>query len=173
MRRIMVAAARPRSNQVFPVLIREPAMPSLIRLSEASVLGLHLMTRLAAEPGATVSVAGLAGDCGSSPAHLAKVCQRLSRRGLLKTVRGKAGGFRLAQRPERIRLVQVIEGLEGPLRADGCLLKKSRCGHAGDPACIFGPRLDRIQKDIVAYFRATRLSSLATRCRRRAPRRKP
>lgn len=141
-------------------------MPSLIKLSEASVLGLHVMTRLAVEPGAVLSAPVLAKECGSSPAHLIKVCQRLARKGLVGTVRGKAGGFRLALPASGIRLSTVILAIDGPLKADGCLLTHSRCCHGKDDACIFGPRLARLQKGIAGYFGSTRVSQLARRCRK-------
>ena len=50
---------------------------------------------------------------GASYDHLKKVAGELCRLGYLETVRGRAGGFRLAKQPEDICIGEVIRQTEG------------------------------------------------------------
>ncbi len=50
---------------------------------------------------------------GISYDHLKKAATELCRLGYFETVRGRAGGFRLAKRPEDIRIGEVIRRTEG------------------------------------------------------------
>lgn len=139
-------------------------MPSLLRISEASWLGLHVLTFLAVHPGKAVSAPKLARACSSSAQHMAKVCRRLAKAGFLLPQRGKQGGFRLGQNPSRVRLSQVLSAFGEALDAKGCVLAHAACGHSDEPACIFGPELNRLQKGVSAYFRRATLAQLARRC---------
>jgi Rrf2 family protein len=140
-------------------------MPSLLKLSEASLLALHALTFLAVHRGSTVSAKALASGCASSAQHMAKVCQRLAKAGLVRAVRGKQGGFRLERAPARMRLAEVLAAFDERLSADGCLLEHAACKHAQAPACIFGPELDGLQRGIADYFQRRTLAQLARRCR--------
>jgi Rrf2 family nitric oxide-sensitive transcriptional repressor len=50
---------------------------------------------------------------GVSYNHLKKAAAELCRLGYLETVRGRTGGFRLAQHPQEIRIGEVIRQTEG------------------------------------------------------------
>lgn len=50
---------------------------------------------------------------GASYDHLKKVAAELCRLGYLETVRGRAGGFRLAKQPDEIGIGEVIRRTEG------------------------------------------------------------
>jgi Rrf2 family protein len=110
-------------------------MASIVHLSEGANLALHAVMRLAQDPHALLDTRSLAGELGGSVAHLSKVLQRLQRAGILASVRGPAGGFRLARPPADVTLLQVYELIEGPLEIRDCLLDTPmRCpGH-----CLFG-----------------------------------
>jgi Rrf2 family protein len=51
---------------------------------------------------------------------MAKVLQKLVRKGLLESHAGPNGGYALARDPEKITLIEVLEALEGPLRLTPC-----------------------------------------------------
>lgn len=109
-------------------------MANLIRMSEATALGLHTMAVVARRSEAT-STAQIATELRASEAHLSKVLQRLVRVGLLSSRRGPSGGYALAKPPTEITLLDVYEALEGPLRRDGCLFTRPVCRRAH---CILG-----------------------------------
>jgi Rrf2 family protein len=77
---------------------------------------------------------------------LAKLLTALARAGIVQSLRGAGGGYRLAGRPDRIRLLSVIEAVEGPLALTRCLKAAPACKH--DNTCslkkIFKSAQDRI-----------------------------
>ncbi len=54
--------------------------------------------------------------------YLAKVLGTLARAGVVTASRGVKGGYRLARRPDRIRLIDVVLPFEGQRAKPGCLL---------------------------------------------------
>lgn len=60
---------------------------------------------------------------------LSKVAHRLKVAGLVIAKEGKAGGYRLAQAPPKIRLDQVLRSLEGDLAL-------TRCGRGLKCSCL-------------------------------------
>jgi len=60
--------------------------------------------------------------------YLAKILQALVQGGLLESVRGPKGGFRLARPAQFVTIGEVVETLEGPAALDGCLMGFPTCG---------------------------------------------
>ena len=52
---------------------------------------------------------------------LAKILQRLAKRGLIESHNGPKGGYILSRAPEQIMVGQVIQALEGPINIVSCL----------------------------------------------------
>lgn len=67
-----------------------------------------------------VPTAALAEQHGLPPAYLSKQLQPLVRAGLLESLPGARGGFRLARRPESITLMDVVVAVEGGQPAFRC-----------------------------------------------------
>lgn len=65
--------------------------------------------------------------------YLAKILQNLVQAGILESVRGPKGGFRLAKAPEHVTVGEVVLALEGPCAMEGCVMGFPHCG--GDNPC--------------------------------------
>ncbi len=143
-------------------------MSTLIRMSEATAIALHALAFLASS-GETVSATHLAAACGASEAHTMKVCQRLTKAGMLTARRGPGGGFHLARPAEDIRLCDVYSVFDGPMQKSHCMFATPACGQKQAIACIFGEKMADIQERIVRYFEETRLSDIAANCHRTLP----
>ncbi len=52
---------------------------------------------------------------------LAKILQRLAKKGLIESHNGPKGGYVLSQTPDEITVGQVIRALEGPINIVSCL----------------------------------------------------
>jgi Rrf2 family protein len=120
-----------------------------LRISEAASLALHTMVFLAGDPTIRYSSGRIARTICVSEAHLAKVLQRLSKVGLLVSVRGPNGGFRLARSPEQITLLDVFEAIDGPFEPEKCLMHDKSCGQMG---CLFGDLLANINQQVREYL---------------------
>ena len=106
-----------------------------MRMSEGVEWALHCATVLAAlPPGATVPGKALAEFHGVSESYLLKHLQALTGAGLLESVSGPKGGYRLARPPEQITLLDVVEAIEGREPAFRCTEIRQRGPAAVEPA---------------------------------------
>jgi Rrf2 family protein len=58
---------------------------------------------------------------------LAKIFQRLVRAGLVESIRGMNGGFRLAKKPSEISLLDIMEAIQGPSCINVCAVDSKKC----------------------------------------------
>lgn len=72
------------------------------------------------QPGSTLSAAALAEFHGVSTSYLLKHLQAMSGAGVLEAVPGSKGGYRLARKPEKITLLDIVLAVEGPEPAFRC-----------------------------------------------------
>lgn len=85
-----------------------------MKLSEGIEWGLHCVVVLAdLPPGATLPAKALAEYHGLSETYLAKHLQALTNGGILESVPGPRGGYRLTRPPDRITLLDVVEAMDG------------------------------------------------------------
>jgi len=138
-------------------------MSNILKISEAASLATHSMVFLAANPEKPHSTREMANLLLASEAHLSKVLQRLSRHGLVQSVRGPRGGFRLAKPGGQVRLLEVYEAIEGKVVEIHCLLSSKVCNGGG---CVFGGFLESASRQFRDYLAHTTLSDIAYLCRR-------
>jgi Rrf2 family protein len=92
-----------------------------MKLGDGIEQAIHSVTMLAAlSPKGVLSAAALAEFHGVSPSYLLKHLQALSRAGIVDTVPGPKGGYRLARAPDRISLLDIVLAVEGPEPAFRC-----------------------------------------------------
>src|SRR5437588_11826903 len=85
-----------------------------MRLSEPVEWALHCTTVLALLPeGSALPASKLAEFHGVPAAYLAKSLQSLSRAGIVESVPGRHGGYRLGRLPAEVTLLDVVEAVEG------------------------------------------------------------
>ncbi len=65
--------------------------------------------------------------------YLAKILQALAQMGILESLRGPRGGFRMARPAHRITVGDVVAALEGPEAFTGCVMGFPECG--GENPC--------------------------------------
>ena len=138
-------------------------MATVLRISDAASLAMHTMALLAAEPGRVRTTHEIAEGLKVSEAHLSKVLQRLTHQGLVKSVRGPKGGFKLEREREDLKLLEVYEAIEGRLESSNCLLEVQSCN---GELCILGALLDQVNREVREYLAGTKLSQLTQVFRR-------
>jgi Rrf2 family protein len=65
--------------------------------------------------------------------YLAKILQSLAQAGMLQSVRGPRGGFRLARPANRITVGEVVKALEGSEAMAGCVMGFIHCDAHANP----------------------------------------
>jgi len=92
-----------------------------MRMNEGVEWAMHSCLNLTwVEPGRAMTARSLAAFYELPTAYLNKQLQALTRAGILSSVSGPRGGFRLARRPEKISLLDVVVAIEGPDEAFRC-----------------------------------------------------
>lgn len=99
----------------------------MLRLSKLADYGALMMTELARTPEQLRTATDLAEQLPIGSATIAKVLKTLSKAGLLDSVRGQAGGYRLARVPEQISVAEIIAAMDGPIALTECSLQDSHC----------------------------------------------
>ncbi len=69
----------------------------------------------------------IASGTGIPVKYLPQVLAALVHTGLVESVPGPGGGYRLAFEPSRITLLGVIEGIDGPIASEECILRGGVC----------------------------------------------
>jgi Rrf2 family protein len=115
------------------------AIQALGRLAEAGD-GEQVMARLVAE------------EEGLPAFFLAKTLQNLARHGLLRSTKGPTGGFALNRPAGKIRLLDVVEALDG--------LEHLQTGQEGLP------NFKQIRSTILGYLKATTIADVAAQRKR-------
>lgn len=91
-----------------------------MKLSAQEEYGLRCLLQVAQQPGPDpVQIPDIAAAEGLSPEYVAKLMRVLRQGGLVVSIRGASGGYRLARPAVQISLQQAIEVLDGPLFKDG------------------------------------------------------
>ncbi len=92
-----------------------------MKLSDGVEAAIHCVTMLAAlEEGRVLSGAALAEFHGVSPSYLLKHLKSLAKSGVLFSVPGPTGGYRLGRSAQEITLLDVVLAVEGPEPAFRC-----------------------------------------------------
>lgn len=91
-----------------------------MKLSSKSRYGLRAMVYIA-ERGEVVSLASVARDTTTSEAYLEQLFSLLKKAGLVKSVRGANGGYKLAKAACKITIGEIVRALEDELEIVDCI----------------------------------------------------
>ena len=122
-------------------------MSKLFTLTEAASIAIHGMILIAnAKSKESVNVNYIAEMTLSSRHHVAKVFQRMVKKGYVSSSRGPSGGFYLKVDPSKVCLLDIYETIEGEVEIHDCPLNKEICSFG---LCIFENKI----KDLTTEFR--------------------
>jgi Rrf2 family protein len=100
----------------------------MLRLSKKADYALMAMKHLALRADTGSTSAREIGEAYDIPIELlAKVLQKLARRGLLASQQGTRGGYVLARPATQISVADVIQAVDGPLAVTACGTTEENC----------------------------------------------
>ena len=95
-------------------------------LTQHTDYGLRVLVYTAINDDTLVNIGTIAETYNISKSHLMKVVTSLVKGGFLVSVRGKGGGLRLADNPEKINIGAVVRHLE-PMQVVECMGDNNEC----------------------------------------------
>jgi Rrf2 family nitric oxide-sensitive transcriptional repressor len=98
-----------------------------VRLTTFSDYALRVLMYAAGAGDRLITIEETATTYNVSRAHLMKVVNILTRKGYIKGVRGRSGGFTLAKRPQDINLGEVIRATEPDFSLVECFATGNEC----------------------------------------------
>lgn len=148
-----------------------------MRMSTRGRFGLRALLHLAVcEPGRPVSVAALAETMEVSPDYLMQLFVRLRRAGLVKSVRGPRGGFKLARQPSKVSVGDIVRAVEGPIAVTDCVDHREAIGSrrrrraikncANGANCLSRLVWEKLSIEITRILDATSLAEVIAEARR-------
>ena len=99
----------------------------MLKLGKLADYGTMLMTALATEPDQLHAAPTLAARTHVPPATVSKLLKLLTRAGMVESLRGATGGYRLARDPAGISVAAVIAAIDGPIALTQCSHNKGGC----------------------------------------------
>ncbi|MFC5585563.1 RrF2 family transcriptional regulator [Nitratireductor kimnyeongensis] len=137
-----------------------------MKLSDGVEASVHCATLLAQlDEGRTMPASALAEYHGLSQSYLLKHLKQLTAAGLLESVPGPHGGYRLARSADAVTLLDVVLAIEGPKPAFRCAEIRQRGPGALEPKayakpCGINAAMLRAEQAYRAELRKTRLSDV-------------
>lgn len=133
----------------------------MLRLSKKTDYGLLALRYLAAEAPSGVASARVIAERHDIPVELlAKVLQRLARRGFVAAQKGAHGGYHLTRPASEISLAEIVQAIDGPLAITACGRDdEERCEQFG--ACTVRDPLSRVKERILSVLRDITLAEMA------------
>jgi Rrf2 family protein len=132
----------------------------MLKLTKKADYGLMALKYLAEHPETPALSAKDVADAYGIPAQLlAKILQRLTKTGLLRSSAGMNGGYALARDPRKISAFEVIHAIDGPLFLTSCTKGTKSCDLA--PGCTIKEPLARVNETIIGVLKSISIHDLA------------
>lgn len=131
----------------------------MLRISKLTDYATVILARLASGDGRHQTAASLAEATGLAATTVSKLLKQLNRAGMVESMRGLHGGYRLARPPERISAAAILDALEGPLALTECSTSDGHCDLAAH--CTVSSTWQRINRAIQQSLEEVTLADLA------------
>jgi Rrf2 family protein len=132
----------------------------MLKLTKKADYGLMALKYLAEHPEMPALSAKDIADAYGIPAQLlAKVLQRLTKTGLLKSHAGMNGGYALSRDASKISAYEVIHSIDGPFFITSCTKGSKSCDLT--PSCTIKEPLARVNDTIAGVLKSISIHDLA------------
>ncbi|SMO90730.1 Rrf2 family transcriptional regulator [Melghirimyces algeriensis] len=125
-----------------------------MRFTKATNYALHTMLMLvSASPAKPVSVQKLAESQGVSPTYLSKILTRLVKAGMIESISGANGGYRLSRNKDDITFLDIIHAIEGTASL-------FECNFVHGDECSIQAVMKEAEKKMESHLRKAKLVDL-------------
>jgi Rrf2 family cysteine metabolism transcriptional repressor len=101
-----------------------------------------------------------------SPKYLGRIMGTLVSAGLVRSQRGKNGGFELARPAAEISMLNILQAVEGPVEPAPCIQTPRMCRKSGD--CVTSEVWRKVKETLTSVLNGISLDDLASRHQKNA-----
>lgn len=130
----------------------------MLRISRLTDYGTMILVHLAGQDAGLCSASDVAAGTHLALPTVQKLLKMLAKSGLVGSVRGADGGYRLTRAPEDITAAEILNVLEGPVAITECSTETHQCEL--EPLCQVGSAWQKINRAIRSVMEDIRLSDL-------------
>lgn len=130
----------------------------MLRIGKLTDYATVVMAELAEHPGECWSASQVAEVTRLELPTVAKVLKTLAKSGLIDSVRGVNGGYRLRDAPDSISVAAIIRAMEGPIALTECGLEPGLCSREND--CNLKGNWQRIGQTVESALESLSLADL-------------
>ena len=132
----------------------------MLKLTKKADYGLIALKHLAVNSGEVSSSAKAIAECYGIPQPLlAKILQKLTKIGLLQSLPGTNGGYRLARPPQSITALEVIRAIDGPIILTACFTEHGACEQS--EKCTVRAPLRKVHEGILNLLNTITISDMS------------
>lgn len=131
-----------------------------MKFSKSTELAIHGLWLLANKRPALLLISEMAEAQNVSESYLAKIFQKLARKGLVNSTRGKRGGFTLAREPKEISVADIVRAVEAQEPLYDCMDVGRGCN--GRTSCMLRDVFTRAERQMYTALEGTSLADLMT-----------
>ncbi|MBN3527237.1 Rrf2 family transcriptional regulator [Paenibacillus apiarius] len=126
-----------------------------MRFTKATNYALHTMLMLVdASPVKPVGVQQLAESQGVSPTYLSKILTRLVKAGMIESISGANGGYRLSRKRDDITFLDIIQAIEGTASL-------FECNFVHGDECLIQAVMKEAEEKMEYHLKKTKLADLS------------
>jgi Rrf2 family iron-sulfur cluster assembly transcriptional regulator len=135
--------------------------------SQSSKYAIRAFVNLAHQPEGHFAMVKNIAEEEQIPSHfLAKILQQIARKGLLKSSKGPTGGFCLKVSPSKLKLIDIVDAVDGMSNFTACAGGLPECNSA--QACSLCERWKPVQSRIMVFLGKTTIADLVRDSRKKA-----
>ena len=130
----------------------------MLRISKMTDYAILVMVELAKD-GGILSAQRLSERIHVEAPTVSKVLKMLARAGLVVSIRGASGGYRVAKQAEAINVAEIIAAIEGPIAMTECSVEKGLC--SVEHSCSMRSNWRRISMAVSSALQKVSLSEMS------------
>lgn len=132
----------------------------MLRLSKMTDYAVVVMGEMARRPQETMTATGLAERTSLPAPTVQKILKLIARDGLAVSIRGAAGGYRLARGAAEISVADVIAAVDGPIALTECVDGAPNACGVGQ-VCAMRGNWDRVNRAVQSALESVSLADMA------------
>ncbi len=121
---------------------------------------IRALTCIAGGEAKIVNVSELAKKLDMPKAYLRKILQQLGKQGVLKSTKGKGGGFSLKMKPEKITIFKLMEIFQGPFTLNEHIFKGKMCPRI--KICHLKSKVDKIENNVIRELKKLSIKEITS-----------